>query len=55
MALFVALTRAFAHTPIHKFLIPWARLGKLRAEAYDDELGDKVWAWLQEQVQPFRA
>ncbi|KAI0776357.1 NAD(P)-binding protein [Irpex lacteus] len=32
------------------FLIPWARLGRLREEAYDTELGIKLWDWLEEQV-----
>ncbi|KZT06203.1 NAD(P)-binding protein [Laetiporus sulphureus 93-53] len=33
-----------------KFLIPWARLGECRKEAYDDELGARLWDWLEEQV-----
>ncbi|KAH9917183.1 uncharacterized protein B0H18DRAFT_1035790 [Fomitopsis serialis] len=33
-----------------EFLIPWARVGKCRKEAYDDELGQRLWAWLKEQV-----
>lgn len=33
-----------------QFLIPWARLGKCRPEAYDDEIGERLWNWLQEQV-----
>ncbi|KAH9833337.1 uncharacterized protein C8Q71DRAFT_775100 [Rhodofomes roseus] len=33
-----------------EFLIPWARLGKCRKEAYDDEVGQRLWAWLLEQT-----
>jgi len=33
-----------------KYLIPWARVGMCRSEAYDDALGGKLWDWLEEQV-----
>ncbi|KAF9805012.1 hypothetical protein IEO21_09228 [Rhodonia placenta] len=33
-----------------KFLIPWARVGSCRKEAYDDAVGERLWAWLEEQV-----
>ncbi|KAH9836617.1 NAD-P-binding protein [Rhodofomes roseus] len=33
-----------------KYLIPWARMGQCRREAYDDALGEKLWNWLEEQV-----
>ncbi|KAI0932764.1 hypothetical protein AcW2_001294 [Taiwanofungus camphoratus] len=33
-----------------KFLIPWARVGVCRKEAYDDVIGGRLWTWLQEQV-----
>ncbi|KAI0681638.1 hypothetical protein C8T65DRAFT_598415, partial [Cerioporus squamosus] len=33
-----------------EFLIPWARPGKCRAEAYDEELGRKLWQWLEDAV-----
>jgi len=33
-----------------KFLIPWARVGECRKEAYDDELGNRLWSWLEEEV-----
>ncbi|OCH84430.1 NAD(P)-binding protein [Obba rivulosa] len=33
-----------------EFLIPWARFGKCRAEAYDDATGERLWNYLQEQV-----
>jgi len=33
-----------------EFLIPWARLGKCRPEAYDDAIGERLWNYLQEQV-----
>ncbi|KAH9920280.1 NAD(P)-binding protein [Fomitopsis serialis] len=33
-----------------KYLIPWARVGQCRSEAYDDALGEKLWGWLEEQV-----
>ncbi|KAH9933815.1 uncharacterized protein B0H18DRAFT_1115186 [Fomitopsis serialis] len=32
------------------FLIPWARVGECRKEAYDDALGEKLWTWLEEAV-----
>ncbi|EPS99564.1 hypothetical protein FOMPIDRAFT_1050592 [Fomitopsis schrenkii] len=32
------------------FLIPWARVGRCRPEAYDDALGERLYAWLEEQV-----
>jgi len=33
-----------------EFLIPWARLGKCRKEAYDPVLSAKLWDWMEEQV-----
>ncbi|GBE78541.1 Uncharacterized oxidoreductase [Sparassis crispa] len=51
-----ALTQLWAGTmpePLNyngKFLIPWARLGECRKEAYDDQIGERLWNWLQEQV-----
>jgi len=33
-----------------KFLIPWARVGACRKEAYDDAIGERLWNWLEEQV-----
>ncbi|EED82887.1 predicted protein [Postia placenta Mad-698-R] len=34
-----------------EFLIPWARVGRCRREAYDNALGERLWAWLEEQVE----
>ncbi|KAI0088800.1 NAD(P)-binding protein [Irpex rosettiformis] len=51
-----ALTQLFAGTMPEalnyngEFLIPWARVGRLRKEAYDPEVGAKLWSWLEEQV-----
>lgn len=33
-----------------QFLIPWARLGRCRVEAYDDGLGERLWKWLEDEV-----
>ncbi|CCM06317.1 uncharacterized protein FIBRA_08569 [Fibroporia radiculosa] len=33
-----------------EFFIPWARFGVPRTEAYDDEIGERLWNWLEEQV-----
>ncbi|KAG8742088.1 hypothetical protein FRC10_002024 [Ceratobasidium sp. 414] len=33
-----------------KFLIPWARVGDAGAFARDEELAEKLWAWLEEQA-----
>ncbi|TCD65860.1 hypothetical protein EIP91_002121 [Steccherinum ochraceum] len=35
------------------YLRPWARLGRARKEAYDPEVGERFWNWLQEQVTKF--
>ncbi|TFK84294.1 NAD(P)-binding protein [Polyporus arcularius HHB13444] len=51
-----ALTQLFAGTMPEainyngEYLIPWARLGRCRPEAYDDELGERLWKWLEEEV-----
>ncbi|GBE80410.1 Uncharacterized oxidoreductase [Sparassis crispa] len=51
-----ALTQLYAGTmPVAvshngKFLIPYARVGICRKEAYDDALGERLWNWLEEQV-----
>ncbi|KAI0747568.1 hypothetical protein C8Q74DRAFT_510339 [Fomes fomentarius] len=51
-----ALTQLFAGTMPEalnyngEYLIPWARLGKCRREAYDDELGQRLWTWLEDAV-----
>ncbi|KAI0823263.1 NAD(P)-binding protein [Trametes gibbosa] len=56
-----ALTQLFAGTMPEAlnfngdFLIPWARLGKCKAEAYDAELGAKLWNWLEGEVKTFEA
>ncbi|KAH9932808.1 NAD(P)-binding protein [Epithele typhae] len=55
-----AITQLYAGTmpePLEhngEFMIPWARRGKCRKEAYDEDLGDRLWAWLQEEVRPYR-
>lgn len=36
-----------------QFLIPWARVGRTRDEAYDPEVGERVWTWLQDAVTKF--
>lgn len=33
-----------------KYLIPWARLGEARKDAYDPKTGERLWAWLEEQA-----
>lgn len=33
-----------------EFLVPWARPGRCRPEAYDDAIGERLWNYLQEQV-----
>ncbi|KAH9945576.1 hypothetical protein B0H21DRAFT_426577 [Amylocystis lapponica] len=33
-----------------KYLIPFARLGYFRKEAYDEELGTRLWNWLENEV-----
>ncbi|KAH9945575.1 NAD-P-binding protein [Amylocystis lapponica] len=53
---FGALTQLWAGTMPEtlnyngEFLIPWARVGKCRKEAYDEEIGKRLWSWLEEQV-----
>ncbi|KAI0747516.1 NAD(P)-binding protein [Fomes fomentarius] len=54
-----ALTPLFAGTMPEalnhngEFLIPFARLGKCRAEAYDDAFGQRLWKWLQDETKQF--
>ncbi|KAH9857650.1 NAD-P-binding protein [Lenzites betulinus] len=56
-----ALTQLFAGTMPEalnyngEFLIPWARYGKCKAEAYDAELGARLWDWLEGEVNTFEA
>ena len=38
-----------------QFMIPWARLGRCRPEVYDDEVGNKLWSWLEGEVRAFEA
>ncbi|KAH9849462.1 NAD(P)-binding protein [Lenzites betulinus] len=58
---FGALTQLFAGTMPDavnhngEFLIPWARYGKCKAEAYDAELGARLWDWLEGEVKTFEA
>ncbi|OBZ78995.1 hypothetical protein A0H81_00306 [Grifola frondosa] len=33
-----------------QFLIPFARVGRCREEAYDPALGERLWNWLEDQV-----
>ncbi|OSX62496.1 hypothetical protein POSPLADRAFT_1170100 [Postia placenta MAD-698-R-SB12] len=59
-ASFGALTQLWAGTMPEainhngKFLIPWARVGRCREEAYDDRIGERLWDWLEEQVKAFQ-
>ena len=32
-------------------MIPFARFGKCRPEAYDDEIGERLWRWLEAEVE----
>lgn len=34
-----------------QYLIPWARVGKPRADVLDESTSTKLWTWLEEQVQ----
>ncbi|KAI1790007.1 NAD(P)-binding protein [Ganoderma leucocontextum] len=58
---FGALTQLFAGTMPEainyngEFMIPWARLGKCRPEAYDDAVGERLWKWLEDEVKSFEA
>ncbi|KAI1782789.1 NAD(P)-binding protein [Ganoderma leucocontextum] len=55
-----ALTQLYAGTMPEainyngEFMIPWARLGKCRPECYDDEIGERLWTWLEDEVKPHR-
>ncbi|KAI0076330.1 NAD(P)-binding protein [Panus rudis PR-1116 ss-1] len=54
-----ALTQLWAGTTpeaLHyngEFLIPWARVGRCRPEAYDPELGEQLWNYLEEEVKEY--
>ena len=37
-----------------QFLIPCARPGKCRPECYGDEIGERLWTWLEDEVKPHR-
>ncbi|KAG8697082.1 hypothetical protein FRC09_008082 [Ceratobasidium sp. 395] len=51
-----ALTQLYAGTTQEgadlsgKYLIPWARVDKARADTQDEEAGRNLWTWLEEQV-----
>ncbi|KAI0754733.1 NAD(P)-binding protein [Daedaleopsis nitida] len=51
-----ALTQLYAGTMPEalnrngEFFIPWARPGVCRPEAYDDELGQRLWQWLEDET-----
>ncbi|KAF8601549.1 NAD-binding protein [Ceratobasidium sp. AG-I] len=51
-----ALTQLYAGTTSEglafsgKYLIPWARLSKPRADTKDEAIAKKLWEWLEEQV-----
>ncbi|KAI0738886.1 NAD(P)-binding protein [Daedaleopsis nitida] len=53
---FGALTQLYAGTMPEalnmngEFLVPWARLGRCRPEMYDDDLGQRVWKWIEDFV-----
>ncbi|KAI0630118.1 NAD-P-binding protein [Trametes polyzona] len=36
-----------------KYLLPWARVGEPNRLAYNEQVQDELWAWLEEQVRPF--
>ncbi|KAI0747564.1 NAD(P)-binding protein [Fomes fomentarius] len=33
-----------------EFFIPWARVGRCTPEMYDDDLGQRLWEWLEEET-----
>ncbi|KAG8747716.1 hypothetical protein FRC10_011843 [Ceratobasidium sp. 414] len=37
-------------TVVAQYLIPWARIFKARPDTQDEEAGQRLWAWLEEQV-----
>ena len=41
--------------PHTQFFIPWARVGKCRPEAYDDEIGERLWKWLGDEIKAHQA
>lgn len=49
-----ALTPLYAGTSAEskdfngQYFIPWARLGKPRADTQDEAIGKELWAWLEE-------
>ncbi|KAI0769385.1 NAD-P-binding protein [Trametes elegans] len=51
-----ALTQLWAGTSVDgialggEYLVPWARLGSARKEATDRQVGQKLWAWMEQQV-----
>ncbi|EJF57880.1 NAD(P)-binding protein [Dichomitus squalens LYAD-421 SS1] len=55
-----ALTQLFAGTMPEalnyngEYMIPWARLGKCRPECYNDEIGERLWKWLEDEVKSYR-
>ena len=36
-----------------KFFIPWAREGKANSAAEDPRVGERLWAWLEEQTKEY--
>ncbi|KAI1790000.1 NAD(P)-binding protein [Ganoderma leucocontextum] len=58
---FGALTQLFSGTMPEalnyngEFMIPWARLGRCHPEVYNDEVGNKLWDWLEGEVKAFEA
>ena len=40
---------------LEQFMIPWARVGRCHPEVYDDEVGTKLWDWLEGEVKAFEA
>ncbi|KAI0686994.1 NAD(P)-binding protein [Earliella scabrosa] len=51
-----ALTQLFAGTMPEalnyngEFMIPFARLGRCRDEVYDDEIGQRLWQWMEDET-----
>ncbi|CAL1712018.1 unnamed protein product [Somion occarium] len=37
-----------------EFFIPWARVGRCRDEAYDSEIGERLWNYLEEETKAFQ-
>ena len=48
-----SISQALCSDVLEQFMIPWARLGRCNKDAYNEDLGCRVWEWCEKEIKAF--